>query len=295
MSADPFSWRLGARRSLDVSKTRVMGILNVTPDSFHDGGLWTDESAAVAHGLDMVSRGASLIDVGGESTRPGAASVDPEEQVRRTRGVIAGLRAATDAVISIDTTRAVVAEAALAAGADLINDVSAGQEDPAILEVAARHGCGLVLMHRVRPPREDSWSDRYEREPEFGPAGVVESVLDHLHDRIDAARSAGVDRRAIALDPGFGFGKSVDQNLELLAGLSRFVATGQPVLVGISRKSFVGAVTGGGGTEDRLPGSLAAASLAAQAGAAVVRAHDVRETVEAVGLAVATRLVHGAG
>ena len=266
-----------------------MGVLNVTPDSFHDGGRHDDTGAAVDHALKLIAAGADIIDVGGESTRPGADRVDATEQIRRTREVIRLLRERTDAVLSIDTTLAVVAEAAIEAGADLINDVSAGLEDPSILGVAASRACGLVLMHRVRPPEQDDWSDRYAREPDFGPEGVVAAVTTHLLERVEAALVAGVSRASIALDPGLGFGKSVRQNLELLEALPELADLGLPVLVGASRKSFVGAVTGGGEPADRLPGSLAAAALAAHSGAAVIRTHDVSETAQAVAFAIASR------
>ena len=282
-------WRLARGRTLSTGSTLVMGVLNVTPDSFHDGGRHDDTEAAVAHALKLIAAGADIIDVGGESTRPGADRVDATEQIRRTREVIRRLRERTDAVLSIDTTLAVVAEAAIEVGADLINDVSAGLEDPSILEVAASRACGLVLMHRVRPPEQDDWSDRYAREPDFGPEGVVAAVTTHLLERVEAALAAGVSRASIALDPGLGFGKSVRQNLELLEALPELVDLGLPVLVGASRKSFVGAVTGGGEPADRLPGSLAAAALAAHSGAAVIRTHDVSETAQAVAFAIASR------
>ena len=283
------AWQLGRGRVLSTASTRVMGVLNVTPDSFHDGGRHDEPQAAVAHALKLVAAGADVIDVGGESTRPGAERVEPTEQIRRTREVIRLLREQSDVVLSIDTTRAAVADAAIEAGADLINDVSAGLEDPSILAVAASRGCGLVLMHRVRPPAQDAWSDRYAQEPDFGPEGVLAAVTTHLLERVEAAVTAGVSRSSIALDPGLGFGKSVRQNLELLEALPELVGLGLPVLVGASRKSFVGAVTGGGEPADRLPGSLAAAALAAHAGAALIRTHDVPETVQAVAFAIASR------
>jgi dihydropteroate synthase len=285
----PGEWQLARERRLSTSPTLVMGILNVTPDSFHDGGRHDDPQAAVAHALKLVEEGADIIDIGGESTRPGADRIDPAEQIRRTLEVIRLLRAQSDVVLSIDTTRAAVAEAAIEAGADLINDVSAGLEDPAILAVAASQACGLVLMHRVRPPSEDDWSDRYTQEPDFGSDGVLTAVSTHLLERVEAAIAAGVPRSSIAIDPGFGFGKSVRQNLQLLQMLPRLVDLGLPVLVGASRKRFVGAVTGGGDPQDRLSGSLAAAALAAHSGAAVIRCHDVLETSEAVAFAVATK------
>jgi dihydropteroate synthase len=266
-----------------------MGVLNVTPDSFHDGGRFDDAARAVRQGLDLVSEGADIIDIGGESTRPGAERVAPGEQIRRTAGVISGLRARSDVAISIDTTLAPVALAALEAGADIINDVSAGEDDPELFEVASQHRAGLILMHRSRLPKEDVWSDQYVHEPDFGPEGVVQAVRTHLSERVGAAKHAGVPEQAIVVDPGLGFGKSVEQNLALLGGLPHLVADGRPVLIGASRKSFVGAICGGAGPEDRLPGSLAVATLAARLGAGVVRAHDVRETAEVLAIVKAAR------
>ena len=259
-----------------------MGVLNVTPDSFHDGGRYPTTDAAVDQALDLVAGGADLIDVGGESTRPGADRIDPAEQIRRTRDVVEGLRRRTDVAISIDTTRAEVAEAALDAGANVVNDVSAGLEDPVLLDLVADRGCGLVLMHRVCPPERDSWSDQYPAEPDFGPEGVLESVCSHLEERVAMAVAAGIDPAQVVVDPGLGFGKSVRQNLQLLEGLPRLLRDGRPVLIGASRKSFIGAVTGSGGPETRLPGSLAAAVLAAERGARIIRCHDVRETRQAI-------------
>ena len=171
----------------------------------------------------------------------------------------------------------------------MINDVSAGVEDPEILTLAARRGCGILLMHRARPPEADSWSNQYVQEPDYGDVGVVESVRRFLRERVEVALDAGIDPVAIGVDPGLGFGKSVRQNLALLEGLPELVSEGFPVLVGASRKSFIGAVGGSECSEDRLIGSLAAAVLAANKGAAVIRAHDVQETVAALALAVAAR------
>ena len=282
-------WEIGEGRSLDLTAPLIMGILNVTPDSFHDGGIHDEASSAIERAVQLVSEGADVIDVGGESTRPGADRIDASEQIRRTVGVIAGLRARSDVAISIDTTLASVAEAALEAGADIINDVSAGTDDPAMFDLAAAARCGLILMHRLKRPSEDTWSDQYHEEPDYGVSGVVDSVRAALSERVDAARSAGVSEAAIVVDPGLGFGKSVDQNLELLSGVPRLSADGRPVLVGASRKSFIGAVSGGEGPGDRLPGSLAAATIAVCGGASLIRTHDVLETARAVRLACLAR------
>ena len=275
-------WVLGGSCRLDLDRVRLMGVLNVTPDSFHDGGRHPTTASAVDQALELVARGADLIDVGGESTRPGAERLDPAEQIRRTRDVVADLRRRSEVAISIDTTRAEVAEAALDAGANVVNDVSAGMEDPGLLDLVATRRCGLVLMHRVCPPERDSWSDQYPAEPDFGSEGVLESVCGHLEERVAQAVLAGIDPAQIVVDPGLGFGKSVRQNLQLLEGLPRLLRDGRPILIGASRKSFIGAVTESGGPETRLPGSLAAAVLAAERGARIIRCHDVRETREAI-------------
>jgi dihydropteroate synthase len=266
-------------------------VINATPDSFSDGGQFADAEEAAQHALALVEQGAAIIDVGGESTRPGAHRVDAEEQVRRVVPVIARIRMRSNVVISVDTTQAAVAEAALEAGADIVNDVSAGTEDPALLPLVARRGAGLVLMHRLAPPGEDSYSDRYEKEPSYG--DVVRSVGDFLLARAEAAMQAGVAREAIALDPGLGFGKSVAQNFELVARTSEIAALGFPVLVGASRKSFLGSVSGRTDPEQRIIGSVVAAVAAYGGGARLVRAHDVGAHREA--LLVAHAVLRGAG
>jgi len=250
-----------------------MGILNCTPDSFHAGGRTMDVSAAIAHGVRMCTEGADWIDVGGESTRPGAERVPADEQIRRVVPVVEGLRSAGVARISVDTTLAAVAERALAAGATMVNDVSAGTEDPRILQVTAAANAELVLMHRLVPPGQDRYSDQYKQVTVYG--DVVREVLAWLRVRVEAAVQSGTPRERILLDPGFGFGKSVTQNFELLRRLPEFVASGHRVLVGVSRKSFLGAVAGAPDPADRLPATLAAAALALRGGAAMLRVHDV--------------------
>lgn len=232
-----------------------------------------DVSAAIAHGVRMCTEGADWIDVGGESTRPGAERVPADEQIRRVVPVVEGLRSAGVARISVDTTLAAVAERALAAGATMVNDVSAGTEDPRILQVTAAANAELVLMHRLVAPGQDRYSDQYKQEPVY--ADVVREVLDWLRARVEAAMQCGMSRERILLDPGFGFGKSVTQNFELLRRLPEFVASGHRVLVGVSRKSFLGAVAGAPDPADRLPATLAAAALALRGGAAMLRVHDV--------------------
>jgi dihydropteroate synthase len=255
--------------------TLVMGVVNVTPDSFSDGGQWYDPEAAVAHGLDLVSEGADIVDVGGESTRPGAAPVDEAEECRRVVPVIEALaRAAPQVRVSIDTRKAAVARAAVHAGATLINDVSAW-----LWPVAADEGVGWVAMHMQGDPQTMQADPRYD--------DVVAEVRDFLVDRAASATGAGVTE--VWIDPGIGFGKTVAHNLQLLRHLDVLVATGIPVLVGTSRKSFLGRVTRlsdepPAPVEDRLEGSLASAVWAVTQGVAMVRVHDVRPTVQAIRL-----------
>ncbi|MGI8685878.1 MAG: dihydropteroate synthase [Acidimicrobiales bacterium] len=245
----------------------VMGVLNVTPDSFSDGGRFVDPAQAVAHGLALVAEGADVVDVGGESTRPGAAPVDEAEELRRVIPVVEAL--APHVRVSIDTTKASVAAAALDAGATLVNDVSASLQ-----EVAAAAGAGWVAMHRQGDPRSMQVGPRYD--------DVVAEVTAFLVERAEVARQAGVGE--IWVDPGIGFGKLARHNLLLLRHLDVLVATGLAVLVGTSRKSFLGTLAGGAPPDDRLEGSLATAVLAMARGAAMVRAHDVVATVQAARL-----------
>ena len=262
-----------------------MGILNTTPDSFHVGSRLLEPEAAVARALEMVDQGASIIDIGGESTRPGAERIKADEQIRRTQPVIEALRSASDVLISIDTTSRAVAAAALEVGADIINDVSGGEEDPGLLQLAAEARAGLVLMHRTLPPDLDVYSHHHRTEPDYGSQGVVLAVRDALEGILSRAMEAGVSHGRIALDPGFGFGKSVGQNFELLrslADLSPRNAPRIPLLVGLSRKSFIGAVLGDRPVDQRLAGSIAAGIIAAQGGASIIRTHDVLETVDAL-------------
>jgi dihydropteroate synthase len=269
----------------------VMGVVNMTPDSFSDGGQFATVDEALAHALQLVDEGAGIIDVGGESTRPGAQPVAADEQIRRVVPLIARLRGRSNVAISIDTTSAAVAHAALEAGADIVNDVSAGADDDAMFRLVAKRGAGLILMHRLVAPGEDSYSDRYPKEPGYG--DVVRDVCDFLVERADAAINAGIARDAIAVDPGLGFGKSVSQNFELLARTSEIAALGFPVLIGASRKSFLGAVSGRSDPEQRIVGSVVAAVAAFGGGARIVRAHDVGAHREA--LLVAHAVLRGAG
>jgi dihydropteroate synthase len=241
-----------------------MGVLNVTPDSFSDGGRYLDHEAAIAHGLALAAEGAAVVDVGGESTRPGADPVDPDEEARRVVPVVREL--ARHIRVSIDTRHAPVAHAAIEAGATLLNDVSASLHG-----VAAEHGVGFVAMHMRGEPRT------MQDDPRYG--DVVAEVRAHLVERAEAARSAGVGE--VWIDPGIGFGKDLGHNLALLARLDELVATGIPVLVGTSRKGFLGRLLGGAPADDRLEGSVATATWAMWQGAQMIRAHDVRATVHA--------------
>ncbi len=264
-----------------------MGVLNATPDSFSDGGRHLDPTMAVRAGIAMVEDGARILDVGGESTRPGADRIDAIEQIGRVIPVIEKLRAhevTRSIVITIDTTLAAVAEAALDAGADGINDVSAGSEDPGIFDLAASRGAGLVLMHRLRPPDRDQYSDRYLEAPVY--EDVVGDVIAFLDERACRAEEAGVRPDAIAVDPGLGFGKSVSQNLELIRNLPRIVAKGRPVLVGASRKSFLGAISGEPEPEARRSESIVAGIESWRRGAGILRVHDVEEHRKALAIAV---------
>jgi dihydropteroate synthase len=282
---------VSADRVLSLDPFAIMGVVNVTPDSFSDGGQFASFEEAAQHALDLVEQGASVIDVGGESTRPGAQPVSAEEQIRRVVPTISRIRARSHVAISIDTTNATVAAAALDAGADFVNDVSAGTDDRDMFPLLARRGAGVVLMHRLAAPQDDSYSDRYERAPEY--TDVVRAVTDFLLARAEVAMAAGIARESIALDPGLGFGKSVAQNFELVARTSELAALGYPVLVGASRKSFLGAVSGRADPEQRIIGSVVAAVAAYGGGARIVRAHDVGAHREA--LLVAHAVLKGAG
>ena len=254
-----------------------MGILNVTPDSFSDGGENLVPAAAVSRALQMEAEGAMMIDIGAESTRPGSQGVAPEEQWRRLDPVLKGLRGRLGIPVSVDTTSAWVAGRAADQGAAVVNDTSAGLDDPALLGMAAARGLGIVLMHRGGVPKAM---------PEHAEEGdIVVEVASHLAGRSRAARDAGIPPRAICLDPGIGFGKSAQQNLDLFRGLPRILALGYPVLVGASRKRFLGEITGEADPRRRDAASVAAALLAALQGAALVRVHAVRETVAALRVA----------
>jgi len=265
-----------------------MGVLNVTPDSFSDGGAFLDSAAAIAHAVELVAQGADILDVGGESTRPGAEPVSAEEELRRVLPVLAGIAAADlDVQVSIDTSKASAARAALAAGASIVNDVSALRGDPEMVEVLVDSGADCCLMHMLGEPRTMQESPRY--------VDVVDDVRAFLEERLDFAVRAGVREERVMLDPGIGFGKTIDHNLELLARLGELTALGRPVVVGTSRKGFIGRILADAAGESelaavarRLPGTIATNVLALERGASVFRVHDVAAVRGALAVATAT-------
>jgi dihydropteroate synthase len=270
-------------------RVHVMGIVNVTPDSFSDGGRFLDPEAAVEHGLRLAEEGADLLDVGGESTRPGADPVAPDVETERVVGVVEALAAKAGVPVSIDTSKAVVARAALDAGAQIVNDVAAGRADPDLLDVAAERGAPMVLMHMRGEPRTMQEDPRY--------ADVVGEVSRFLAERAGAAMAAGLDPSRIAVDPGFGFGKTREHNLVLLRRLRELRCLGFPIVAGTSRKSFIGASLGGLEAGERLEGTAATVAIAVANGASVVRVHDVREMARVVRMveAVLTAVEPGDG
>ena len=262
-----------AGRILRLDRPQVMGIVNVTPDSFSDGGAHDTTDAAVAHALRLVEEGADVLDIGGESTRPGAAEVEVEEELRRVVPVIERLAAQVAVPISIDTSKPEVMRAAVQAGAGMINDVYGLRREGA-LDAAAALGVPVVLMHMQGEPRSMQAAPQYD--------DVVGEVHRFLAERIFAAEMAGIPKQRIVVDPGFGFGKDTAHNLQLLAQFERFVELGVPVLAGLSRKRSIGELTGRDVPADRVAGSVAAHLIAAQRGAAIVRVHDVAATVDAL-------------
>jgi dihydropteroate synthase len=263
-----------ANHSINLSEPRIMGILNVTPDSFSDGGQHTSIQHAVQHALKMVEQGATFIDIGGESTRPGAKEVALQEELDRTIPVIEAISANSDCVISIDTSKAQVMTEAVNAGAGLINDVRALRE-PGALAAAANANVPVCLMHMLGQPRTMQSNPQYD--------DVLAEVSQFLLERIDACKSAGIDKSSILLDPGYGFGKSLEHNYALVKYLPDIMALGLPVLVGMSRKSMIGKLLHRN-VDERLAGSIALATIVAQMGAHIIRVHDVQETADAVNI-----------
>jgi dihydropteroate synthase len=262
-----------------VQRFTVMGVVNVTPDSFSDGGLYLDADAAVEHGLELAAEGAAILDVGGESTRPGAEPVDAAEEAQRVVPVVERL-AAGGRRVSIDTTKLEVARAALDAGATIVNDVAAFRFAPELAGLVADRGAGCVLMHMLGEPRTMQLDPRYD--------DVVSDVRAFLEERLAFAVDEGVPEERIWLDPGIGFGKSLEHNLELLRRLDEIVAIGRPVVIGTSRKSFLGKLAGGRSETERLPGTIATNVLAMERGASVFRVHDVAPVLDALTVAAAT-------
>lgn len=274
MPFDPFATVLDCNgRALTLDRVRVVGVLNVTPDSFSDGGLYVDLDAAVAHGLRMAEEGADVLEVGGESTRPGAVDVPLEDELQRVLPVIEQLAAATTLPIAIDTSRPQVMRAAVAAGAGFINDIYALRREGA-LEAVAELGVPVCLMHMLGEPRSMQEDPQYD--------DVVGQVHRFLTDRLFACELAGIERRKVLVDPGFGFGKTLEHNLELLRELKRFVKLAGGVYAGLSRKSMIGEITGRTVPAERMAGSLAAAVMVANNGARLLRVHDVAATVDAI-------------
>jgi len=267
-------WKIGGQ-SIDLAaRTMIMGVLNVTPDSFSDGGEFFSTGKAVEQGKRMTSEGAQIIDIGGESTRPGAEAVSVDEELERVIPVIEQLRASVSVLISIDTSKAAVARAALDAGATIINDVTAGRADPEMFAVAAERKAALILMHMQGTPRTMQVAPRYDE--------VVREVANFFRQRYERALEYGVDGMAIAFDPGIGFGKTVEHNLSLLGHLECLRIQARPLVVGVSRKSSLGKMIASAKMEDRLAPTIAFTALLRERGANILRVHDVRENVAAL-------------
>jgi dihydropteroate synthase len=267
-----YNWVCRDRTVVLGERTLVMGILNVTPDSFSDGGHYPDSSAAVERALEMVEQGADIIDIGGESTRPGSDPVSESEEIQRTLPIIEKLRSHSDILISIDTMKAKTARCAVEAGADIINDISAFEADPHMGEVASDTLAGIILMHMKGSPQTMQDDPTYR--------DVVSDVSSYLKSRIDLALQCGIERERIIADPGIGFGKTRDHNLNLLNHLPELLECGTPMLIGASRKRFIGQITGNENPDERLGGSLGAAAWAIMRGAHILRVHDVIETCD---------------
>ncbi|MCS3902583.1 dihydropteroate synthase [Methylohalomonas lacus] len=263
-------------QSFSSQQPAIMGILNLTPDSFSDGGRYTDVERAIEHARQMVAEGAAIIDVGGESTRPGSQRVSAEEQLSRILDIIRALRGdlPADIAISVDTTRVPVAEAAIRAGANMLNDVSAGRDDPRMFALAAETGVPIAIMHMQGEPATMQDNPTY--------TDVVTEVRDFLLERVAVAEAAGIAREQLVIDPGIGFGKTRDHNLQLLAGLSEFVQTGYPVLLGTSRKRFMGAICQETDTSQLIGATCTTTVIGAQAGVSIFRVHDVRPNRQAI-------------
>lgn len=258
------------------NKIYIMGILNVTPDSFSDGGKFFEKDEAVRHALSMADEGADIIDVGGESTRPGAGDVSLKEELDRVMPVIEGIAGKTAAVISIDTRKSVVAEAAIKTGAKIVNDVSGLRFDDLMASVVAKHNAAVIVMHMKGTPEDMQANPVY--------ADVVAEIIQGLQESISIARAAGISEDKIIIDPGIGFGKTVEHNIEILKRLDEFKKLNKPICIGVSRKSFIGRLLHLSNAGDRLPGTIAANTIAIMKGANILRVHDVREAENAARL-----------
>ena len=268
------TWRIGSR-TLDLTQSGlIMGIVNVTPDSFSDGGRFADPGRAVEHALAMVADGADILDIGGESTRPGAEPVDDAEELRRVLPVIRALRSQSQVLISIDTMKASVARAALDAGADIINDVTGLRGDAAMVRLAAERDCGLVAMHMIGDPQTMQTAPHYD--------DVVAEVRSYLNERLRRLTASGIAPERIALDPGFGFGKTLEHNLSLLRHLPQLAIGDRPLLIGVSRKSMIGKVLHSTDMADRHWPTIALTAYAREHGARILRVHDVKPNAQAL-------------
>lgn len=270
-------WRTNRRKFDLAQRGLIMGVVNVTPDSFSDGGHYLDTQAAVDHALRLADEGADLLDIGGESTRPGAIPVSTDEEMRRVLPVIKALAGRTSAALSIDTSKAAVALAAIEAGAEIINDVTALRGDESMAEVAASTGAAVVLMHLRGTPQTMQIDPHYDN--------ATAEVATHLRERLATARAAGIREDRLAIDPGIGFGKSVEDNLQLIANLGEFAALGYPVLLGVSRKSFLATAADAPDLADREAPTIALTALGFHLGARIFRVHDVRPNVKSLRLA----------
>lgn len=270
------------RHTIDLSeKPCIMGVLNVTPDSFSDGGQFFDKTRAIEHALSMAADGADIIDIGGESTRPGAEAVSYEEELRRTIPVIEALAGSIPVAISIDTYKAGVAERALQAGAEIVNDISGLRFDPDMAGVAALYEAAVVIMHIKGTPKDMQKNPVYE--------AIFSEIEDYFNRSIEMALAAGVKKDLIILDPGIGFGKTTAHNLQIIGNLDRFATMGMPIMVGVSKKAFIGQILDGAGVENRAMGTAAMVAASILKGADIVRVHDVREMAGAAKAAFAVR------
>ena len=273
-SREPHRWRLGPDSVLVLDRPVLMGVLNVTPDSFSDGGKYDSVESALRHSLSLVEAGADILDIGGESTRPGAPPVSPSEEMTRIIPVIEAVHAATDTPISVDTTKSSVAREAVRCGATMINDISGLTFDPKIADVAAQYGCALCLMHIQGTPQT------MQKAPEY--RDVLDEVTSFLSDAVQRALAAGVEKQRICVDPGIGFGKRLEHNMQLINGIAAITERlHRPVLAGVSRKSFIGHITDKP-VESRLFGTIGAVAVSILRGAHIVRVHDVAEVMDAV-------------